>query len=175
MVVGDSNFCRFPFITAPFRPVCKPGLRADGVVGWLRACNPSPQGVRAVLLGVGVNTPTSVTEDQLRVAYRRIRQELIRRFPDAFILAIEAPAEKRVGEERKAVQRANRALRDVFPTTRTTTAAAEEIGKVDPHYSSDERRRVALDALKAVRQLGPQHGYPAARTVPASPWVTSTR
>ena len=175
MVVGDSNFCRFPFITAPFRPVCKPGLRADGVVGWLRACNPSPQGVRAVLLGVGVNTPTSVTEDQLRVAYRRIRQELMQRFPDAFILAIEAPAEKRVGEERKAVQRANRALRDVFPTTRTTTAAAEEIGKVDPHYSSDERRRVALDALKAVRQLGPQHGYPATRTVPTSPWVTSTR
>lgn len=104
----------------------------------------------AVLLGVAVNTPTTVTDDQLRVAYRRIRQELTRRFPDAFILAVEAPAEKRVGEERRTVQRSNRTFRDVFPTTRTTTASAEELWKVDPHYSSDERRGVALDALRAI-------------------------
>ena len=152
LLLGDSNFTRYPFTEPPFRCCTKPGLSLEDAPQWLDACAPRPEGVRLIVVGLGVNTRSGCSIDELRAHIFRLRDKLGRLFPGLPILHVEAPARKLEGHRRRAAHLANTAAHENFPVVKVPLLQ-EDTG--NPHYLPAERREAVSRVLAAAKQLVP--------------------
>ena len=101
-------------------------------------------------------------ESQFRDRLLQLKTAVRKAYPQASVFHIEAPAEKRTGEERQGVETVNRLARGVFTQIRFRPSV---VGKGDPHYTRTERMALARLVLGALRK-----NVAGLRGVPADPW-----
>ena len=153
LVVGDSNFTRGPFTRAPFASVARGGLRTAEAARVARTVALRPERVGAVIVGVGVNDTRSQSAATLRGCYEQLHDTLRELYPNVPLYHVEAPARKRRGAERRAVEEANRAAAGVF---RQIRFRARNTGTGDPHYTPREREDLAREVLGVIRREVPR-------------------
>ena len=152
VVIGDSNFTKYPFTRAPWSTLSRGGLRFQWAKDIALGQQLNPRRVKAVILGIGINETSGVSEDRLRKQMGELKEALQEVYPEAPVFHVQAPAEKLKGENQARVKRANAIARDVF---RHISIASYTTGTGNPHYTNAERQNVARGILRVLRQEVP--------------------
>ena len=153
LVIGDSNFTRFPFSNAPWANIARGGLRFDRAAKLAHDTQLRPERVKAVVLGLGINETRIPNEELLRKQMRDLKTTIESVYPGTPIFHFQAPAEKFEGERCERVKLANKLAREVF---KHLTVKPQVIGTNDPHYTDRERRDLAKLVLSFLRKQVPE-------------------
>ena len=153
LVIGDSNFVRFPFTQAPWVTLARPGLRFDKAAEMARAKQLNPRRVKAVVVGIGVNETKPLPDDTLIRQMEEPRSTLSEAYPDTPNYHVQAPEGKFAGEKRARIEHVNWLARQVFRHITIMRTAGTVTG--DPHYSDRERKEVARAVLSVIRERVP--------------------
>ena len=149
LVLGDSNFTRGPFTRHPYVNVAKPGLRVAQAAHLLQNSH-IDRPVDAILIGVGVNDRGASQLETVRTGFQRLQDTLQTKYPGKPVYYVDTPAEK-FGLDPRTKARLHNINTIGASFFKPIHYKAQDINTGDPHYTPEERNRLARLCNRLIR------------------------